>query len=63
MTDSSLISDTKILTQEEKSMIEVIDIEKDTYRGKMMIVRDPSRVMVGTSGEYGKAVRERKYQR
>ena len=56
VTDSSLISDTTILTQEEKSMIEVIDIEKDTYRGKMMIVRDPSRVMgllqsVGTGGE------------
>ncbi len=44
-------------------MIEVIDIEKDTYRGKMMIVRDPSRVMVGTSGEYGKSCKERKYQR
>ena len=60
MTDSSLISDTTILTQEEKSMIEVIDIEKDTYRGKMMIVRDPSRVMVGTSGEYGKSCKGKK---
>ena len=60
VTDSSLISDTKILTQEEKSMIEVIDIEKDTYRGKMMIVRDPSRVMVGTSGEYGKSCKGKK---
>ena len=60
VTDSSLISDTTILTQEEKSMIEVIDIEKDTYRGKMMIVRDPSRVMVGTSGEYGKSCKGKK---
>lgn len=60
VTDSSLISDTTALTEEEKSAIEVVDIEKDTYRGKLLIVRDPSRVMVGTSGEYGRNCKGKK---
>lgn len=60
VTDSSLISDTSELTDEEKDLIEIVDIEKGTYRGKMMIVRDPSRVLVGISGEYGRDCKGRK---
>lgn len=33
--------------------IDVYDISGATYKGKMMIVYDPSRVFVGTSGEFG----------
>lgn len=60
VTDSSLISDTSELTESEKDFIEIIDLDKDTYKGKMMIVRDPSRVSVGISGEYGRNCSGRK---
>ena len=33
--------------------IEVFDVTGATYKGKMMVVNDPSRVIVGTSGTYG----------
>lgn len=33
--------------------IEIKDVSGPTYNGKMMIVKDPSRVTVGVSGEYG----------
>lgn len=33
--------------------IDVFDIKGGTYIGKMMVVYDPSRVFVGTSGEFG----------
>lgn len=33
--------------------IEVIDIKGSTYNGKLMLVKDPSRVFVGIPGEYG----------
>lgn len=33
--------------------VEVVDIEGDTYNGKMIIVKDPSRVTVGTLSAYG----------
>lgn len=33
--------------------IEVIDIRKPTFKGKLMIVHDPSRVVVGTLDQYG----------
>lgn len=32
--------------------IEVLDITGPTYRGKLMIIKDPSRVMVGVKGEF-----------
>lgn len=38
---------------ENSSGIEIIDIAGDTYKGKLMIVKDPSRVTVGVSGAYG----------
>lgn len=60
VTDSSLISDTSTLTKEEKDQIEIVNISKDTFNGKLMIVRDPSRVCVGISGEYGENCRGRK---
>lgn len=60
VTDSSLISDTSELSEEEKASLELIEIEKDTFRGKLLIVRDPSRVMIGTSGEYGRDCKGKK---
>jgi exopolysaccharide biosynthesis protein len=33
--------------------IEVQDIQGDTYKGKMMIIKNPARVTVGVSGDYG----------
>lgn len=33
--------------------IEIIDIRKSTFKGKMMIIHDPSRVIVGTLSSYG----------
>ena len=31
--------------------IEIVDVVGATYKGKMMIVKDPSRVVVGTSSD------------
>jgi len=39
--------------QYENKKIEVIDIKGSTYKGLLMIINDPSRVYVGTSGAYG----------
>ena len=33
--------------------IEIIDILKDSFKGKMMIIQDPSRVFLGTIPEFG----------
>lgn len=33
--------------------IDIVDVVGGTYRGKMMIVYDPTRVFVGVSGEFG----------
>lgn len=57
--DTDVITNTSLVTtvsgtvqadenQEEVKDIEVIDIKGTTYRGKLMIVKDPSRVFVGT---------------
>lgn len=51
VTDSSLISISEEKT--EASPIEIIDVTGNTYKGKMVIVHDPSRLTVGVSGEYG----------
>ena len=39
---------------EELPNLEVIDIKGGTYKGKLMIVRDPKRVIVGTSDNLGR---------
>lgn len=38
--------------EDETKDIEVIDIKGDTYKGKMIIIKDPSRVFVGTVPEF-----------
>ena len=38
---------------ETQPELEVIDIKGATYKGKLMIVKDPSRVIVGTLDHYG----------
>jgi exopolysaccharide biosynthesis protein len=35
--------------------LEVVDIKGSTFKGKMMIIRDPSKVIVGTLDNYGAA--------
>lgn len=40
-------------TQDETDPIEVIDMNGSTYKGKLLIIHDPSRVTVGISGAYG----------
>lgn len=39
-------------TETEKK-IEIVDVSGPTYKGKMAIIKDPSKVKVGVSGEYG----------
>ena len=59
ITDTSLINigtnetDTADGDDYDEDGIQIIDISNDTYKGKMMIVKDPSRVTVGISGQYG----------
>ena len=37
----------------QEEPLSVIDISGSTYKGKLMLIRDPSRVFVGISGPYG----------
>lgn len=59
ITDTSLINigtnetDTADGDDNDEDGIQIIDISNDTYKGKMMIIKDPSRVTVGISGQYG----------
>lgn len=59
ITDTSLINigtnetDTADGDDNDEDGIQIIDISNDTYKGKMMIVKNPSRVTVGISGQYG----------
>lgn len=39
--------------EEKNDGIEVIDIKGSTYNGKLMLVKDPTRVFVGIPGEFG----------
>jgi len=57
VTDSKLIAvnQTAIDAKTEDKPIEIIDVVSSSYKGKMVIVRDPSRVTVGVSGSYGAA--------
>ncbi len=52
--DSSVLPDTS--EDDVDDGIEVIDIVGGTYRGKLMIVKDPSRVFVATLDTYGENV-------
>ncbi len=38
---------------EEKKDLEVVEVKGNTYKGTLMIVRDPSRVILGTPDAYG----------
>ena len=38
-----------IIPEEEKDKIEIVDIQGGTYKGKLMIVRDPSRIQLGVN--------------
>ncbi|MGN0329324.1 MAG: phosphodiester glycosidase family protein [Lachnospira sp.] len=57
VTDTSLLTFTgeeaQVDVNDERPDIEIIDIQGDTYRGKLMKVKDPSRVTVGISGAFG----------
>ncbi len=60
ITDTTLVNvgqpaDTTV-TDEEIPEIEVIDVKGATYNGKLMIVKDPSRVFVGTVPVFGDGV-------
>ncbi|MDO5381893.1 MAG: phosphodiester glycosidase family protein [Eubacteriales bacterium] len=56
VTDTSLLTFTgedAQVVNDERPDIEIIDIQGDTYRGKLMKIKDPSRVTVGISGNFG----------
>lgn len=44
---------TPVTPPEEDTGIEILDIVGPTYNGKLMIVKDPTRVMIGTLDAYG----------
>lgn len=57
--DDGTVSDTNMVVigdnddkDDETPDIELIDIKGDTYKGKLLIVKDPSRVFVGTIPEF-----------
>ena len=41
--------------EEGKEWLEIIDIKRPTFKGKLMVVHDPSRVIVGTLDAYGES--------
>lgn len=55
ITNSDLIEidDAANDTQTAVDPIELIDLSASTYKGKLLIVHDPSRLTVGVSGDYG----------
>ncbi len=54
VTDTSLVHTVPVTTQEtEIPEIEILDVSGATYTGKLMIIRDPSRVFVGTVPVFG----------
>jgi len=54
VTDTSLVHTVPVTAQETKiPEIEVLDVSGATYTGKLMIIRDPSRVFVGTVPVFG----------
>lgn len=57
ITDESLIkipAAEEIAADEKREPLEIIDISGSTYKGKLMIVRDPSRVVLGVPPVLGK---------
>lgn len=51
------VTDTTMVTidsssQDEEDYIQITDLVGSTYKGKLMIVKDPSKVFVGAKGEY-----------
>ncbi len=62
VTDDSLIeipTAEEIAADEEREPLEIIDIASSTYKGKLMIVRDPSRIVLGVPpvlGENGEGI-------
>ena len=43
--------------EDGEAWMEIIDIKRSTFQGKMMVIRDPSRVVVGTLEAYGEDCR------
>ncbi len=62
VTDESLIeipTAEELASDEEREPLEIIDIASSTYKGKLMIVRDPSRIVLGVPpvlGENGEGI-------
>ena len=52
VTNLDLINTSDIEEVPEEKAIEIIDITGDTFKGKLMIVRDPSKVSLGTVPEF-----------
>ena len=61
--DTDVITNTSLVTmapgtdssdesEEQSQDIEIVDIKGTTYRGKLMIIKDPSRVFVGTVPQF-----------
>lgn len=40
-------------SEQEGEWLEILDIRGSTYKGKLMVIHDPSKVIVGTLGFYG----------
>ena len=50
-----VISDLPADNTPSEEWLEVVDVKGDTFKGKLMIIRDPSKVIVGTLDAYGAA--------
>lgn len=48
-----VVADPSENTGESGEWLEVVDIKGSTFKGKLMIIRDPSKVVVGTLDAYG----------
>lgn len=56
VTDQSLVvipTPEELSEEDERLPLEIIDISSSTYKGKLMLVRDPSRVVIGTPPSLG----------
>lgn len=53
-TDTQLVTIVEPTIDEETPDIEIVDVSGALYKGKMMIIRDPSRVKVGICDEFDK---------
>ena len=63
VTDTSLIEIDAAASQDEENDIVIEDVSGPTFKGKMMIVKDPGRLFVGTSiDKYDKSVRGKTVQ-